>query len=73
MILQYLPSLYGAYVYGDYCSGRVWALRHDGQLVTEHLMLADTDLRIPSFGEDASRELYIVSFDGTIWQFKLKE
>ena len=65
-----LPSLYGAYVYGDYCSGRVWALRHDGQLITEHLMLADTDLRIPSFGEDASRELYILSFDGTIHRLK---
>ena len=25
-----LPSLSGAYVYGDYCSGRIWALRADG-------------------------------------------
>ena len=63
-----LPSLYDAYVYGDFCSGRIWALRHDGQGITEHLMLADTDLRIPSFGEGAAHELYILSFHGTIYR-----
>lgn len=65
-----LPSLYGAYVYSDFCSGMIWALRHGGQQVTEHLLLTDTDLRIPSFGEDASRELYILSFDGTIYRLR---
>lgn len=28
-------GLYGAYVYGDYVSGRIWALRFDGNSVTE--------------------------------------
>ena len=28
------PSLNGVYVYGDYQSGKVWGLRHDGQKVT---------------------------------------
>ena len=64
-----LPSLYGAYVYGDYCSGRIWALRHDGDEVVEHLQIADSSLRIPSFGEDADGGLYILSFDGTIYRF----
>ena len=67
-----LPFLHGAYVYGDFCSGRIWALRHDGQGVTQHLTLADTDLRISSFGEDASRELYILSFDGKIYHLRAK-
>ena len=68
-----LLSLYGAYVYGDFCSGRIWALRHDGQSVTEQRLLADTSLRIPSFGQDASRELYILSFDGAIYRLKTQE
>lgn len=63
-----LPNLYGAYVYGDFCSGNIWVLRHDGGNVTEHFMLADTDIRISSFGEDAAGELYILSFDGRIYQ-----
>ena len=64
-----LPSLYGAYVYGDYCSGRIWALRHDGEEVTDHMQIVDSGLRIPSFAEDSSGELYILSFDGTIYRF----
>ncbi len=63
-----LPSLYGAYVYGDFCSGKIWALRHDGARVTEHLELLDSGLSISSFGEDQSGELYILSFDDKIYR-----
>ena len=61
--------LTGAYVYADFCSGRVWALRHDGERVVEHLELLQTGFRIPSFGEDGSGELYILGFDGAIYHF----
>ena len=64
-----LPSLYGAYVYADYCSGRIWALRYDGSEVTEHLQILDSSLSIPSFGEDPAGELYVLAFDGTIYRF----
>lgn len=63
-----LPSLYGAYVYGDFCTGRIWALRYDGSKVTEQLEIADTDLRISAFGEDAAGELYVLSLDGGIYR-----
>ena len=63
-----LPSLYGAYVYGDFCSGKVWALRRDGVKVTEHIELVDSHLNISSFGEDPSGGLYILSFDGKIYR-----
>ncbi len=56
-----LPSLQGAYVYGDFCSSRVWGLRHDGTSVTEHLLLVDSELSITSFAEDALGNLYILS------------
>ena len=63
-----LPSLYGAYVYGDFCSGKIWALRYDGTQVTEQLELVDSRLSISSFGEDQSGELYILSFDDKIYR-----
>ncbi len=65
-----LKMLYGAYVYGDYCSGRIWALRYNGSTVTENLQLVDSDLEISSFGEDESGGLYILSFDGKIYSLK---
>lgn len=65
-----VTSLYGAYVYGDFCSGKIWALRFDGVQVTEHLELVDSPLQISSFGEDADGELYILSFDGKIYQLE---
>ena len=65
-----LPFLYGAYIYGDFCSGRIWGLRYDGQRVTDHALLVDSSLDIASFGEDAAGELYILSFDRSIYRLK---
>ena len=62
-----LPSLQGAYVYGDYCSGTIWSLRYD---VLEHRVLAETDLRIAAFAEGPNGELYILSFDGKIYRLR---
>ncbi len=56
-----IPSLHGAYVFGDYCSGKIWAIRYDGQEITDSLLLADTDLRIASFGQDRNGVLYVLS------------
>ena len=64
-----LPSLYGAYVYGDFCSGKIWALRYDGAQVTEQMEIVDTDLRISSFGLGRDGEIYVLSFDGKIYRF----
>ena len=64
-----IPSLYGAYLYGDFCSGKIWALRHDGAAVTEHMEIADTGLSISSFGEDPSGEVYVLTFEGVIYRF----
>ena len=63
-----LPSLFGAYIYGDFCSGKIWALRHDGTQVTEQLRIVDSPLSISAFGEDQSGELYILSFDRKIYR-----
>ena len=64
-----LPELSGAYVYGDYCSGKIWALRHDGSQITEQRQIVDSDLTIPSFAQSPSGEIFILSFDKKIYRF----
>ncbi len=55
---RHVPVLYGRYLYGDFCSGRIWAAARDrdGRWQTE-LLLA-TDHQIIAFGEDAEGEVY---------------
>jgi hypothetical protein len=48
----------GWYVYADYGTGRVWALRMDGGEANNRL-LVDTDIMISSFGIDEANELFI--------------
>ncbi|HEY7313208.1 MAG TPA: PQQ-dependent sugar dehydrogenase [Gemmataceae bacterium] len=59
-----LKDLAGAYVYGDFDTGRVWALRYDGKKVTEQRELTKLQQRIVSFGEDESGELYHLDWVG---------
>ena len=54
-----LPELRGCYLYGDYSTGRIWCLRHDGTKVTRHELLADTTLQITSFHVDSAGEILI--------------
>lgn len=59
-----LPELHGAYVYGDYSTGKIWGLRHDGKKVVWHKELADTSLAITAFALDADGELLIADHRG---------
>jgi glucose/arabinose dehydrogenase len=68
-----MPSISGAYLYGDFCRGTVWGLRYDGDKVTEHILLAKVDARITSFGEDQAGNVYILSRDDGIYQLASRE
>lgn len=57
---QRLPELREIYIYGDYQTGKVWGLRHDGTQVTWNQELAQTPLQLVSFGEDNAGEIYLV-------------
>ncbi|MEM6284172.1 MAG: PQQ-dependent sugar dehydrogenase, partial [Chloroflexota bacterium] len=57
-----IPTLQGAYIYGDYCSGQVWAAYRDASGVWQSDLLIDTDFTISSFGEDESGELYMIHY-----------
>ena len=67
-----IPSLVGAYLYGDFCTGNIWALRHDGSQVVDQTLIADTDLQISSFAEGPDGEVYILSFTGEIARLALR-
>ena len=63
-----IPWLKAAYVYGDFCSGKVFGLRYvDGEVV-EHRQLADTGLNIMSFAENNDGELYLLSQKSGIYR-----
>jgi glucose/arabinose dehydrogenase len=57
------PSLSGKYIFGDYCSGRIWSLTDDAGTWTRSLLLTTT-YGISSFAEDKNGELYVVDHDG---------
>jgi glucose/arabinose dehydrogenase len=66
-----LPDLRGVYLFADYCSGRVWGLVRDASNAWIRLGPVETGLRISSFGEDASGELYVVDIQGGIYRLTL--
>jgi hypothetical protein len=63
-----LKGLMGSYVYGDYGSGKIWALTLNATGAPTNSLLIDTSLTISSFGVDAQTELYICAFDGKIYK-----
>lgn len=60
-----IPSLQGAYLFGDFCSGVVWTLRPDGDGFAMRRVL-DTPHNISSFGEDEAGEVYVVDHGGDV-------
>ena len=53
------PSLYGKYIYGDWCTGDIWALTYSDDGVTENEHLTQSGINITSFGLDQNSELLI--------------
>lgn len=62
-----LAAATGKYFYGDFISGRVWALDYDGSAVTGNRLIATIPL-LSSFGEDLEGNLYAVSYQGYVYR-----
>lgn len=56
-----IAALRGYYLYGDFCSGRIWGLDTADERAAPRLLLA-SGKRIASFAEDAAGELYLLDF-----------
>jgi glucose/arabinose dehydrogenase len=64
-----LPELQGAYVFGDYGSGRIWGLYPRANNDYERVELLESGLNISSFGEDSNGELYVIDHrEGAIYR-----
>ena len=61
-----IPALRGAYVYGDYKTGTVWAFRQSDGRVNEYgQVVGPNPIRfVASFAEDQAGEQYLLGFEG---------
>ena len=72
-----IKHLRGTYIFGDYCTGRIWSFKlDDGKPVGFKNIRKeiksnskDIPLFISSFGEDNSGELYVVDYLGAVYKF----
>ncbi|MCU0512324.1 MAG: PQQ-dependent sugar dehydrogenase [Anaerolineae bacterium] len=68
-----LPALDGAYLYGDYCTGRTWLTYRDALNAWQTMQFQDTRLTISSFGQDEAGELYVVDYSGSVYRLVAAE
>ena len=70
-----IPELYGKYIFGDYCTGKVWSFLYENGELTDFHDLTDMLLNsinkksfyLSSFGELASGELMLIDYSGNIY------
>lgn len=65
-----LPELAGAYLYGDFSTGRIWGIRHNKGKVTWHKELTDTPYQITGSGIDTRGELLVVDHGGVYFRLE---
>jgi glucose/arabinose dehydrogenase len=62
------PALRGAYVFGDYATGRLWSFpvteAAPGAILDTPPVVAETRMAVSSFGEDEAGELYLTDIAG---------
>ena len=64
-----LPKLARAYLYGDWETGKFWALRHEKGRFVSNEELCDTSLKPIAFTIDGDGELLILDYSGGLYRF----
>ncbi|MBC8255815.1 MAG: PQQ-dependent sugar dehydrogenase [Candidatus Marinimicrobia bacterium] len=62
-----MPSLYGKYLYGDWCTGDIWALNYSEDGNSENESVIQSGINITSFGLDQNNEILICG-NGNIYK-----
>ena len=66
---QEFPGFQGVYVFGDFCTGRIWGVAQRSGSEPQVVELAQVDLLLSSFGEDEQGELYLLHMgDGELFK-----
>ena len=63
-------ELRGHYIYGDYGTGKIWGIKHDGEQRVALRELADTALAITGFATTHSGELLVVDHAGGFYRLE---
>ncbi len=63
-----IPQMEAVYLFGDYCTGRIWAMYRDPDLNWQAKEFTNTGMAISSFGEDEAGEIYVIDYSGTIYR-----
>ena len=62
-------AMYGKYVFGDFCSGKIWLIPADFVAGSPLPMaVVDTASKISSFGEGADGKIYMVDLKGRLYR-----
>ncbi|HLX12418.1 MAG TPA: PQQ-dependent sugar dehydrogenase [Bacteroidota bacterium] len=65
-----IPGLYGKYIFGDYCAGRVWTMDSRNPGFATDSVLLETGTQLSAFGIDQYRELYLCDYaNGIVLKF----
>ncbi len=66
-----IPALRGWYVYGDYCSGEVWAVSSTASKPAKWVTLlgAGSGRLVSGFGENDAGELFLADLNGSVYRF----
>ncbi|MBW3625142.1 MAG: PQQ-dependent sugar dehydrogenase [Armatimonadetes bacterium] len=64
-----IPEIAGHYFYSDYCNGWIRSFKYANAAVTEKRQWSLPSVgNIVSFGEDAQKNLYVLSFNGRVYR-----
>lgn len=63
-----IKILRGAYLFSDFCSGRIWSVVAGGASRQSKVLMADTGLPISSFGESERGRVYVTALDGNVYR-----
>jgi len=64
------PELRGPYIYGDYGTGKIWALKRKGSKVTWLRELADTPHAMVGFSAGRAGEIFYVDYAGQLYELE---
>ena len=73
---QNIPKMYGRYIFGDYCTGKVWSFINNNGVYedfSDHTpdVLYSMDKKsfyLSSFGERYNGELFLIDYNGTLYE-----
>ena len=68
-----LPEWQGVYLYGDYCTGKIWGLWQDAEKNWQNKLFFETSFNITSFGIDEIGEVYVIDYQqGAVYRLETK-